>query len=337
MMLAVAAGLLAGAGPEDRFQRSRVPPNLLVPLPRSGGIPPMAPAFRRPGTPADWQRHDATFAALRSRALSSAATSAARAAGLEELRSVRDPAAFESMYDAVRGKGDDAMLAVLDAYARGGEAGQHALASVAIADGRDAIRAEATRRITTPVCAPVLAAIDQGLRGGDHDRVDRAGVLAGAVHAVESIPALIFAQVATGSTSGGAGRPSSTSGDRAWIAIGTTTSYVQNVVPVVGDNSGAFQPVIGQLIEGVVMRVQDCAVTIYHGGVHDSLVAMSSYDTGTDTSNLGWDMAAWARWFDGTYVPLKQEQDRRLAAAAAATSPAGAPPGATASGDAPQR
>ena len=123
--------------------------------------------------------------------------------------------------------------------------------------------------------------------------------------------------------------------NRAWIAIGTTTSYVQNVVPVVGDNSGAFQPVIGQLIEGVVMRVQDCAVTIYHGGVHDSLVAMSSYDTGTDTSNLGWDMAAWARWFDGTYVPFKQEQDRRLAAAASA--PAGSPAGATASGDAPQR
>jgi hypothetical protein len=329
MMLAVATGLLAGAGPEDRFQRSRVPPNLLVPLPRSGGIPPMAPAFRRPGTAADWERHDAAFAALRSRALSAGASSAARAAGLEELRAVRDPAAFESMYAAVRGKGDDAMLAVLDAYARGGEAGQHALASVAIAEDSETFRAEATRRIATPVCAPVLAAIDEGLRGRDHDRIDRAGILAGAVHAVESIPALIFAQVATGSTSGGAGRPSSTSGDRAWIAIGTTTSYVQNVVPVVGDNSGAFQPVIGQLIEGVVLRVQDCAVTIYHGGVHDSLVAMSSYDSGTDTSVLGWDMAAWARWFDGTYVPLKQAQDRQLAAAAQAAG-AAVQPGATA-------
>ncbi len=335
MMLAVAAGLLAGAGPEDRFQRSRVPPNLLVPLPRSGGIPPMAPAFRRPGNAADWERHDAAFAALRSRALSAGASSAARAAGLEELRAVRDPAAFESMYAAVRGKGDDAMLAVLDAYARGGEAGQHALASVAIADDSEPVRTEATRRITTPACAPVLAAIDEGLRGRDHDRVDRAGILAGAVHAVESIPALIFAQVATGSTSGAAGGPSTTKGDRAWIAIGTTTSYVQNVVPVVGDNSGAFQPVIGQLIEGVVMRVQDCAVTIYHGGVHDSLVAMSSYDTGSDTSGMGWDMVAWARWYDGTYVPFKREQDRQLAAAAGAA--ADAPAGERAPATAPPR
>ena len=61
------------------------------------------------------------FAVLHDLREAPALIAAARAAGIEELRSVRDPSAFESMYAAVRGKGDDAMLAVLDAYARGGK------------------------------------------------------------------------------------------------------------------------------------------------------------------------------------------------------------------------
>jgi hypothetical protein len=90
---------------------------------------------------------------------------------------------------------------------------------------------------------------------------------------------------------------------------------------VVGDNAGAFQPVIGQLIEGVVMRVQDCEVTIYHGSVHDSLVAISSFDSGTNTASLGWDMRAWYRWFNEQYVPMKQREDQELASAAAGVTP----------------
>jgi hypothetical protein len=90
---------------------------------------------------------------------------------------------------------------------------------------------------------------------------------------------------------------------------------VQNVIPVVGDNSGAFQPIIGQIIEGVVLRVNDCSATVYHGGVHDSLVAMTTYDSGTQTAGIGWDIRDWAKWFDGTYVPLKRAQDEELAKA----------------------
>jgi hypothetical protein len=68
--------------------------------------------------------------------------------------------------------------------------------------------------------------------------------------------------------------------------------------------------------------VQDCVVTIYHGGVHDSLVAMTTYDSGSDTGKLAWDMRAWARWFNETYVPLKQREDKELAAAAQAAAAA---------------
>jgi hypothetical protein len=49
--------------------------------------------------------------------------------------------------------------------------------------------------------------------------------------------------------------------------------------------------------------------------VHDSLVAMTTYDSGTQTAGIGWDIRDWAKWFDGTYVPLKRAQDEELAKA----------------------
>ena len=303
-----------GAAPgarDERFRRDRVPPILLQRLPTKGGIPRMAPPRKRPGTPDQWARHDAAFSTLRTRSLAGSSSSKAREAAISSIRECTDPTAFESMYGALRNQKHDVALAMLDAFAAGGAEGQYALASVAIEDKDPSVRAEATRRIAFPPSDGVLSAIDDGLRSDDHDRVDRAGILAGAVHAIEAIPALIFAQVA-------AGGPDTTTGDAGWIAIGRTINYVANVIPVTGDNSAGFQPVIGSLIEGVVMRVQDCVVTVYHGGVHDSLVAMSTYDSGGDTSALAWDMRAWAKWFNETYVPLKQRQDQELAQAAAA-------------------
>jgi len=306
-------GSADGAIPEQ-FRRARVPAMLLTPLPTKGGVPRMAPKHVRPGTAAAWAQFDATFQALRSRNFSLNATTKARADGAATVRESTDPAAFESMYAALRGQKHDAVLAMLDAFAKGGAEGQFALASVAIQDDDAAVRAEATRRINTPPVSEVLAALDDGLRSDNHDWVDRAGILSGAIHAVEALPTLIFAQFAQSA-------PSTKKGDKAWIATGRTISYVANVIPVVGDNAGAFQPVIGQLIEGVVMRVQDCEVTIYHGNVHDSLVAMSSFDSGTDTAALGWDMRAWFRWFNEQYVPMKQREDQELAKAAAGVAP----------------
>jgi type II secretory pathway component GspD/PulD (secretin)/tetratricopeptide (TPR) repeat protein len=45
---------------------------------------------------------------------------------------------------------------------------------------------------------------------------------------------------------------------RSWIAVGNVISYISNVVPVTGDNSGAFSPIIGQLIVGFVLDVEAC-------------------------------------------------------------------------------
>jgi type II secretory pathway component GspD/PulD (secretin) len=45
---------------------------------------------------------------------------------------------------------------------------------------------------------------------------------------------------------------------RSWIAVGNVISYISNVVPVTGDNSGAFSPIIGQLIVGFVLDIEAC-------------------------------------------------------------------------------
>ena len=329
------AGALSGEKPAD-MRRARVPANLLRPLPTTGGIPRMAPKHARPGTPDEWARWDAEFRSLRQKQFGGTGAKA-RAAGLQAIRAVRTPAAFESLWAAMRGEQDDVRLAVLDTFAAGGDEGQYALACVAIQDPDKAIRAEATRRVGRPPCAAVLSAIDDGLRADNQDWVNSAGLLAGSSHAIEAIPALLFAQFAQGQAPGDTTGGTKRGRDLAWIAIGKTTSYVQNVVPVVGNNSGAYTPVIGQIIEGVVMEVADCVATIYHGDVHDSLVAMTSYETGTDTSRLAWDMRAWARWFDTEYVPMKRLEDEQLARQASATiggacatpptpPPAGRPP-----------
>jgi len=303
-----------GAPLPEEFRRTSIPPALLAPLPTTGGVPRMVPARVRPGTAEDWATHDRRYALLRMQQLRAGSAPATRASGLAAIRECKDPSAFESMYGALKGERHDVQMAMLDAFAVGGDEGQYAIASMAIQSADKGVRAEATRRLTLPPGPGVLAAIDDGLRAGDHEWVNNAGVLAGAVHAIEAIPQLIFAQYVQ--------QPTEERGDRAWIAIGKTTSYVQNVVPVTGDNSGAFQPVIGQVYEGVVFRIQDCVATVYHGGVHDSLVAMTTYDSGMDTAGIGWDMRAWRTWFDTTYVAIKRRQADELAAAVTPSTPA---------------
>jgi hypothetical protein len=315
-------GAVTGEKPAD-LRRTRVPAILLKPLPATGGVPRMAPPHRNPATPGEREAYEAQFRALRMRHFQG--NGPQRAAGVAAVAAVRDPKAFEALWNVMRAEKDDVRLVALDAFAAGREEGQYRLACIAIQDADKAIRAEATRRIPRPPCQAVLAAIDEGLRAENSEWIDQAGLLAGSVHAIEAIPGLIFAQFAQGQTDGSAREGRSL----AWIAIGKVRSYVQNVIPVVGDNSGAYQPVIGQIVEGVVMEVAGCNVTIYHGDVHDSLVAMSSYDSGTDTSHLAWDMRAWWRWFNTEYVPMKQREDEVLAKAAPAVPGGGAtPPGA---------
>ncbi len=313
------AGAITGEKPAD-LRRDRVPAILLKPIPGTGAVPRMAPPRRPAASPGEREAFEAQFRSLRMRHFQGGGPQ--RAAGLEAVRAIRDPKAFEALWNVMQAEKDDVRLAALDAFAAGRDEGQYRLAWIAIHDADKAIRGEATRRIVRPPSQAVLAAIDEGLRAENSDWIDQAGLLAGAVHAIEAIPGLIFAQFANGQTDGSVREGRSL----AWIAIGKVRSYVQNVIPVVGDNSGAYQPVIGQVIEGAVLEIAGCNVTIYHGDVHDSLVSMTTYDSGTETAQLGWDMRAWWQWFNTQYVPMKQREDEVLAKAVPAAPGGTAPP-----------
>lgn len=313
-------GGLAGQGPGDRppeLARERIPSILLHPIPAKGGVPLMAPPLKSKATPHTVAVFEEKVRALRSTHFGQQ-SQAARRTGLKHIREFTDPASFVPLWTGLEMERDDVRLAVLDHFARQGADGQEALARVAIASKAPAIRAEATRRVQRPPNERVLAVLDESLRSTEHEVVNNAGLLAGALHAIEAIPALIFAQYAQDTAR--------TEGDLAWIAIGTTRSYVANVIPVTGDNGGAFQPVIGQIYEGVVMRIADCVATTYRSDVHHSLLAMASFDTGTDLARLGWDMRAWWRWFNSEYVPFKQREDAALAKAAAERAAPDSPP-----------
>lgn len=287
------------AGAQDARKAADVPPSLLAPIPASGAVPPIAdravlqvPAELNTNvSAAEWDR--------RAKALKAGCfgprKGAARARGFAQLADWTDPSSWAPLWRIMREEADDARLATLDHFASQGGLGQAQLAQIAIRDEDAAIRHEASRRIPRPAGPEVLAVLDDALRSPTHAIANQAGILAGRVDAFGAIPALIFAQATTDEARSKA--------DLAWIAVGTRQSYVANVVPIVGNSSGAFQPVIGSVASGVVMRVQDAVVYTYRADVHNALVALTTRDAGRATADFGWDMRRWWSWFNAEYVP----------------------------------
>ncbi|MBM4113833.1 MAG: hypothetical protein FJ253_10790 [Phycisphaerae bacterium] len=228
-----------------------------------------------------------------------------RARGIAALRTFTDPASFRPMLETMEREQPDVKLAMLDHFSEQGEAGQAAIALAAIRDRDKAFRHQATTRLRRPVADSVVRVVDDSLRDTKHEVVNNAGLLAGNLNILSAIPPMIFAQVADDQVQG--------QGDLAWIAIGTTKTYVANVVPIVGDNSGAFAPVIGAIYEGVLLRVQDAVAYSYRTDLHEQLVAMTTADFGESTEHLGYDMREWWVWFNTRYVPFKQRQAEELA------------------------
>ncbi len=279
-----------------------IPPSLLRPIPSSGPIPPAVdPAILKsaspPGSSAQsYERSAKDF--VHSKFASRRGTT--RVQNLEQLSQWKDPASWQALWDAMKNEKDDVRLAFMDHLASQGGMGQGMLAKIAIRSEESPMRHEASRRIERPACDEVVAMIELGLRDDRHLVVNQAGLLAGKVDAFAVIPSLIFAQVTADEKK--------TAGDLAWIAIGTNTHYIANVTAVVGDNAGAFQPVIGTIQTGVLMRVQDAMVYNYRTDAHQSLIALTSRDFGQSTADYGWDMKRWWSWFNTEYVPFKQAQ-----------------------------
>ncbi|MHC4948319.1 MAG: HEAT repeat domain-containing protein [Planctomycetota bacterium] len=296
---------------------------VLTPLPEAGPVPPMIAGLHEMSEQEkawrakvrDYRRQ---LRMLRREHFGQMRVPEIRRRGIEQLAEFTDPASFRPMIEELAREADDVRLGMLDHLVRQGNAGQGALAWIAIHDRDPGIRHEAARRLVAPPPDQTLVVLDRALRSADHDVANAAGTLAGALNVLDAIPLLIFSQVA--------GADVGQQGDVAWIAIETQRAYVQALVPVVGDAAGAFQPVMGTFSEGSVLRVIDAVAIVYRTHIHSALVDMTSHDWGQSTAHLGYNIDAWWAWYNDDYVPFKNEQ-ARLAALGEAPPPKPAPAG----------
>ena len=305
----ISGGSTSPTPPEERDQDidSSTDPRygLLTPLPETGGIPSIYDELYGPSEAElnhrARQREYRKQLRLLERKHFRTKVEKVRAEGIEEIKEFTDPAAFKPLIEEFEDQKDDVRLAVLDHFAEQGEQGQAALAWVAIYDKDPAIRNEASMRMKLDPGQPVLKVLDRGLRSNVHEVANAAGALAGTLNALDTIPLLIAGQATADD------RPDD-QGDLAWIAIQTQTAYVQGLRAVAGNNSGAFEPIVGILNEGTVMRVMDAVVVVYRTEVNRSLVNLTSNDWGQSTEHLGYNINDWWNWYNDTYVPYKNAQ-----------------------------
>lgn len=278
----------------------------LAPLPKSGEVPSILLDWRGPTADelalrARRRGYEKQIRQIRRKHFGSIRRQPVRDEGIALVQEFKDPAAFRPLIEVLGEERDDVRLALLDHFRGLAGEGQTALAWVAVTHEEEAIREEAMARMTSPAGPGVLAVLDQALRSPKHAVANHAGALAGALGAIETIPLLIFAQATRDPAP-------QDEGDLAWIAIGTQQAFVANLIPVVGSNSGAFQPVLGVINEGIVLRVTDAVVIIYRTIIHNALVSLSTRDFGESTEAFGYDTEQWWRWYNDEYLPLKLAQ-----------------------------
>ncbi len=318
--LALMMGSTLAAQPQSGVAADDPRYGLLSPIPDHGSVPPIVDLLTSASegqiaSRARSREFTLQIRAIRHEYLGKNRILEARAQGIAQLREFTDPAAFMPLIRELSGEANDVRLELLDHLATLGEHGQAALAWMAIYDHDPAIRNEAMTRMVSPPQRPVLTVLDQALRQHRHTIANNAGMVAGALNALETIPLLIFAQATAD--------PAESQGDLAWIAIETQHAYVQRIEAVAGDAAGAFRPILGIVTDGVVLRVVDAVAINYRTEIHRSLVAMTTNDWEQSTEHLGYDMARWREWYNSEYLPFKREQARLAQLAAEAASAKG--------------
>ncbi|QOJ00655.1 MAG: hypothetical protein HRU70_09185 [Phycisphaeraceae bacterium] len=237
-----------------------------------------------------------------------------RREGIEKIKAHTDPTTFQSLIAVFGEEGEDVRRALLEHFrASRSDAGDRGLAWLAITDKDAGIRSAAREFLESRIgeegkaTAGMLEVVARAAAGGTSAHVERAATLAQGLNLYEVIPALIAAQaggvggggVGGGGGGGGGGRR----GDLAWVFIGEQQAYVADLTPLVSERAVAFDPQIGYVTSGALIRIHDAVVTVNHRPViHRALMDLGSRLTGSDLSGLGQDRAAWAAWRDSAYA-----------------------------------
>lgn len=279
---------------------------------------PFAPAVR------EFNRRRAQFELeirrLRTRHFANTRHVPTRQAGIARLRTLTQPEAFAPLINILGDEDDDVRLAVLDHLAEQPDPRADAvLAWAAVFDKREPLRVACRERLRARATAGEVAAetrsmIAEGLRSDDSPTVATAGELAAALNVIDAMPMMIRSQVnerqapapgGGGLNAGGGGGGSSLASDSAlaYIFVGRQITFVADLTPVVGQSAVGFDPTIGVLTEGTVLRITDAVVKVYNVALHNTLSTWSAAAWGQPTAHLGWDVNAWLAWYHDELLP----------------------------------
>lgn len=231
---------------------------------------------------------------------------AERSAALATVAGLAHPLELADAFDVLSGEGFRSNLVASEADVRkalfGALAAEPVFGQVKLVElattANDEFSAAAREALPSSLSPAALQAIEAALSSPRERVINRAAMIAGMHPAGALIPSLIQAQFADTDP-----RPK---GDEAWIAIGTATTYVAGLVPVVGNGSAAFQPIPGVVYEGSVLRIMESVVTVHRTAVHWALVATVENTTGQPAPPFGYDRDRWLAWYRNEYPQLAQ-------------------------------
>lgn len=236
-----------------------------------------------------------------------------RQEGIDKLKPyTANPTLYPMLLSLFEREGDDVRLAILDQFVEQKTDVADASIAWAAVFGRDkSYRGEAATRLLGRISASegtisnrVKSVVAAGLKHERTREVSAAADLAWQLRLFEAIPMLINAQVVPdGNPGGGDGEQEGAIAD---IVIGTQQAFVADLQPVVGDSAVGFDPELGVVTDGVVLRVMDAYVLTYRMDVHNSLNKLAAAGWGGQSvAHLGWDQNAWKSWYYNEFKPYR--------------------------------
>jgi len=225
------------------------------------------------------------------------------AQGWAELaRHMHDPRLYDLMFELFEDKPFELRRDLVELFVKAAtDDADVAICWAAVFDEDQRMRTWASGRLVERVgegepSERIQRVLELALTSGKDDPAVASSILVRQFGLVKAIPYLIQAQAEPR-------RRDVRKGAIAQIVVGTQQAFVANLTPVVANNAVGYQPTIGIVSSGVVLRVMDAVVWAYRTEVHSNLVDLTSNAWGQSTAELGYDQKAWFDWYEKEFKP----------------------------------
>lgn len=236
-----------------------------------------------------------------------------RRQAIEKLKQYTDPALFPSLVEVFFTEASDVRHALMDHFAaQKSDEGDTTLAWIGVYDKDKSVREAAARRLKERMVGKdavpnrVQWVLYEGLVHGGEDAIAASAGLINTLDIVEALPMLINAQA--GTQGGGGNTAGERTGALAYIFVGTQTTYVSDLTPVVSESAVAFDPQVDIVNDGVLLTVLDAQVYVLRGSVRRAAAEMAERHAGLSTNHLGWNVPAWREWYAKQFVPAMERK-----------------------------